>query len=120
MRYPDAVKHTILLEALDGDIATVGVVAAWGKNLGEYVGPGDTLLTVRFGEREVEIPADRHGVVFKWAALPGETVEPGEPLVVLSGVAFPEVPPTPPAPRPRSATGNDRRAFRTRKSPRAP
>ena len=105
VRYPDAVKHTILLEAPDGDSSVVGVVAAWGKNLGEYVGPGDALLTVRFGEREVEIPADRHGVVFKWAALPGETVEPGEPLVVLSGVAFPEVPSREPASLPALPPG---------------
>ena len=105
MRYPDAVKHTILLAAPNGDSVAVGVVVAWEKNLGEYVGPGDALLTVRFGEREAAIPSDRHGVIFKWAALPGETVEPGEPLVVLSGVASAEAGPRAPAPVPALPPG---------------
>lgn len=76
-------KHTILLGAQD----SVGIVARHDKVLGEYVAPGEVLLTLRFDGVEVPITSDRHGVVFKWAVLPGDTVEAGEPLVILAGAS---------------------------------
>lgn len=76
-------KHTVLLGAQD----SVGIVARHDKVLGEYVAPGEVLLTLRFDGAEVPITSDRHGVVFKWAVLPGDAVEAGEPLVILAGAS---------------------------------
>jgi pyruvate/2-oxoglutarate dehydrogenase complex dihydrolipoamide acyltransferase (E2) component len=83
-------KHTVLLGPREG----VGIVARHDRVLGEYVAPGDSLLTIRFdGADDEPILSDRHGVVFKWAVLPGEAVEAGEPLVILAGTSPDSVPP---------------------------
>ena len=78
-------KHAVLLGDPGG--GAVGIAGEWLKTLGEYVAEGDALITVRFGERVETIRSDRHGVLSKLGVLPGETVEAGEPLAVLSGVA---------------------------------
>ncbi|MGC4046914.1 MAG: 2-oxo acid dehydrogenase subunit E2 [Armatimonas sp.] len=76
-------KHTLLL----GPHPNVGIVARHNKVLGEYVAPGETLLTLRFDGEEEPIASDRHGVIYKWAVLPGDAVEAGEPLVILAGAS---------------------------------
>jgi pyruvate/2-oxoglutarate dehydrogenase complex dihydrolipoamide acyltransferase (E2) component len=100
-------KHTVLLGPREG----VGIVAAHAKTLGEYVAPGETLVTVRIDGVEEPVLADRHGVVFRWMVLPGDAIEAGEPLVVLTGTT--EVPPAlPPLPDPDAVARHHATSWR--------
>jgi pyruvate/2-oxoglutarate dehydrogenase complex dihydrolipoamide acyltransferase (E2) component len=82
-------KFTVTLPtfSLAADIA---MVADWRKEIGDYVGEGDVLATVREGGDPdgivSEIPAPAFGILAKKFALPGEAIEVGEPLALLSGV----------------------------------
>ncbi len=83
------VKHTVLLPPRSDGSDAVGIVAALNREPGEYVGAGEPLLVVRFDGIEEFVLSDRHGVLFRWSVLPGDALQPGEPVAVLSGVVSP-------------------------------
>jgi pyruvate/2-oxoglutarate dehydrogenase complex dihydrolipoamide acyltransferase (E2) component len=81
------VRFTVTLPSVDGLTNDTGVVAEWRKQIGEMVGPGDVLAVVG----ATEVPSPAFGILAKMVVLPGEAIEVGEPLAVLSGVPEPLV-----------------------------
>ena len=86
-------KYTVTLPPLDHNPAGDGaIVGAWHRQIGEMVAAGDTLLTVRSvavaGEAATEWPvvSPAFGILARKIVLPGEAVEVGEPVALLSGV----------------------------------
>jgi pyruvate/2-oxoglutarate dehydrogenase complex dihydrolipoamide acyltransferase (E2) component len=81
-------KYTVTLPtALSGLTSDVGIVSSWRKQIGEMVQPGEVLAVVG----EAEVPSPAFGILAKKVVLPGEAIEVGEPLAVLSGVPEPLV-----------------------------
>jgi pyruvate/2-oxoglutarate dehydrogenase complex dihydrolipoamide acyltransferase (E2) component len=75
-------KYTVLLPRVSGLTGDVGLVSSWRKEIGEAVQSGDILAVV--GGAEVVSPA--FGILARKVVLPGEAIEVGEPLAILSGV----------------------------------
>lgn len=81
-------KYTVTLPDIEGisaEGAKVGVVTEWHKEIGEAVLSGDTLATVG----RAAIRSSAYGILARKFALPGEAIEVGEPLALLSGVPEP-------------------------------
>ena len=75
-------KYTVLAQHTG-----VATLAQWEKTIGQYVGLGEALLTLRAADgSELTVVSPTYGVLFKRAVLSGEAVEAGEPLAVLAGV----------------------------------
>ena len=92
-------KRTVHMPPGEGErVGDTRAVLAWAATLGELVREGAPLLRVcgRDGVEE-EIPCPTTGVLFRWTIMPGDAVEPGEPIAVLAGVPEPlELPDIPP------------------------
>ena len=75
-------KSTILAPPLK----TICTVKSWHKNLGEAIYAGDILVNLVAGSEKEEIPllATQFGVLVKKCILPGEAIEYGEPVAILS------------------------------------
>ncbi len=101
------VKHTVLLPPRSDGSDAVGIVAALNREPGEYVGAGEPLLVVRFDGIEEVVLSDRHGVLFRWFVLPGDALQPGEPIAVLSGATIALPTPHSPLPLLPGARGQD-------------
>lgn len=81
-------KYTVTLPDVEGigaDGLKIGVVTEWHKEIGDAVLSGDALATV--GRAVIRSAA--FGILAKKFVLPGEAIEVGEPLALLSGVPEP-------------------------------
>lgn len=90
-------KYTVTLPPLGGSGGgDVGVVAEWQREIGALVREGDVIALVRRPDADdsdddaaIPIISPAYGVLAKKMVLPGEAVEAGEPLAILSGVPEP-------------------------------
>lgn len=110
-------RYTVTLPRQTAE-AEAYTVASWHVQIGDHVEPGDALLSVRAAETDASadgattsaVVSPVYGVLARRMVLPGENIEVGEPLAVLSGVpepvSAPTMAPSPPAvPAPDVARG---------------
>ncbi|MBC8101720.1 MAG: 2-oxo acid dehydrogenase subunit E2 [Cytophagales bacterium] len=66
-------------------------LAAWRKEIGELVQQGEAIAVVTpfGGGSESEVPSPAFGILARKSVLPGDHIETGEPLGILSGVPAP-------------------------------
>ena len=81
-------KYTVTLPAQSGTGSDVFLVAEWRKEIGEMVAAGDVLAVLRSGTDPTDLPimSPAFGLLARKIILPGEALEVGEPLAILSGV----------------------------------
>lgn len=82
-------KFTVILPRFGGDAVEIGIVGEWRKEIGDYVGEGETVATVKSAASGAEsvVTSPAYGILTRKYVLSGEAVEVGEPFALLSGVS---------------------------------
>src|SRR5688500_14876865 len=81
-----------------GESVSEATVASWLKHVGDAVEAGEPLVELETDKVNVDVAAERSGVLSKIQRAAGETVQPGDVLAtVTEGAAAPGAPSGPPA-----------------------